>query len=63
MNIIQSECCACEEAKYEIMFQVSLEQINKYCRSTFYQLVVILHFTNNKLQKMLLIRNSYCRVL
>ena len=22
INIIQSECCACEEAKYEIMFQV-----------------------------------------
>ena len=23
VNIIQSECCACQEAKYEVMFQVS----------------------------------------
>ena len=24
-NIIRDECCACEEAKYEVMFQVNLE--------------------------------------
>ena len=23
VNIIQSECCACQEAKYEVMFQVN----------------------------------------
>ena len=34
INIIQSECCACEEAKYEIMFQVRYDN-NKSCKQTF----------------------------
>ena len=29
-NEIQTECCACEEAKYEVMFQVSFFRQTKH---------------------------------
>ena len=29
VNTIHEECCACEEAKYEVMFQVNIQDLPK----------------------------------